>query len=202
MIISRTVLSLAVAMLLGSAATAQDNVKHPRGSKQPAKHGKVSVQSNTNTATVKVKNGVVYVNDSAVSKLANSESDEIIIYYTQADETAAPDNEQPKANTDRPRIGVLTANFYDEGAMVQDVMPYSPADRAGIRPGDVIIRINGYSIDNPDQLMDVLSRFSPGEEVSVSFVRNRTVISAQVKLEERQRYHEPEMDRYPRRWRK
>ena len=53
-------------------------------------------------------------------------------------------------------IGVLTGLFMvryekiidDNGAVIGHIMPDSPAARAGIQPGDKIVRLNGK--DNPD----------------------------------------------------
>ena len=46
----------------------------------------------------------------------------------------------------------------DDGALVLKVSPGTPADRAGLRPGDVVLEANGVDIDSVDDLREVLVR--------------------------------------------
>ena len=55
----------------------------------------------------------------------------------------------------------------DEGALVQDVVPGGPSDRAGIIPGDVIVRISGQDIGSSEDISDVLAELEPGQVVEV-----------------------------------
>jgi len=57
------------------------------------------------------------------------------------------------------------------GAMVTSIKPGSPADRAGLQIGDVIVRINGTIIENPNTLQKVLSDKKAGSKVQVNIVR-------------------------------
>jgi serine protease Do/serine protease DegQ len=57
------------------------------------------------------------------------------------------------------------------GALVDMVQQDSPAERAGIRHGDVIVRINGIEIDSAPQLRLVVSQMLPGSEVDVHVLR-------------------------------
>ncbi len=43
---------------------------------------------------------------------------------------------------------------------------------AGIKPGDVIIAINGTPTHNTSQLMEQLNRFRPGEQISITYIRD------------------------------
>lgn len=58
-----------------------------------------------------------------------------------------------------------------DGVLVNRVVSGSPADRAGIRKGDVITAVNGRSIDSPDELADVIRSQSAGSNASVRIVR-------------------------------
>ena len=57
------------------------------------------------------------------------------------------------------------------GAMVTAIKSGSPADRAGIQIGDVIVRINGTIIESPNTLQKVLSDKKAGSKVQVNIVR-------------------------------
>jgi serine protease Do len=58
------------------------------------------------------------------------------------------------------------------GALVGDVVPETPAAKAGIKAGDVIVAINGKNITDANNLKLTVSQFAPGTTVSVKFVRN------------------------------
>lgn len=76
----------------------------------------------------------------------------------------------------RPIIGALIDNRYDgEGVRVvrqEDVdagefpvTPGGPADKAGIRAGDIIVAINGRPVTQEDELLVTIRALAPGDEV-------------------------------------
>ncbi len=73
------------------------------------------------------------------------------------------------------------------GAIVEDVTPGSPAARAGLRPYDVIIAIDGRSIDSDQAMIRVVSRGVPGQPARVDYLRDGREVSAVMKLAERPR---------------
>jgi serine protease Do len=58
------------------------------------------------------------------------------------------------------------------GAVVTTVEPGSPADKAGLKPGDVILSYNGKPIDDPNQLPRLVAATKPGEKATVELWRN------------------------------
>jgi S1-C subfamily serine protease len=56
------------------------------------------------------------------------------------------------------------------GAVVQDVLQGSPAARAGLGSGDVITGLAGRKVGSPDDLTNVLLRYSPNAQVTVTWV--------------------------------
>lgn len=58
-----------------------------------------------------------------------------------------------------------------DGVLVNRVVSGSPADRAGIRKGDVITAVNGRSVESPDELADVIRSQSAGSTASVRVAR-------------------------------
>jgi serine protease Do len=60
----------------------------------------------------------------------------------------------------------------ESGALVADVQPNSPAERAGIQRGDVIVAFNGQKIQDMNELPRVVASTPPGTEVDVTLVRN------------------------------
>ncbi len=58
-----------------------------------------------------------------------------------------------------------------KGALVHQVQEGSPAERGGIRHGDIIIRIDDIKIESAPQLRLVISQMMPGREVQVVIIR-------------------------------
>ena len=68
------------------------------------------------------------------------------------------------------------------GALVGDVSPGSPADKAGIKSGDVITQLNGQPIDDASQLKLRVAESSPGSNVHFGVNRNGEVKTFDVTL--------------------
>jgi serine protease Do len=59
-----------------------------------------------------------------------------------------------------------------KGAFVEDVAEGSPADEAGIEPGDIVMELNGEKIDNANALKQRAAAAKPGAEVELLIWRN------------------------------
>ena len=59
------------------------------------------------------------------------------------------------------------------GAFVGSVRPGSPAEKAGLQQGDVITEINLRPVSNADDLAKALSGLSPGNRVTIAFLRGQ-----------------------------
>jgi predicted metalloprotease with PDZ domain len=59
-----------------------------------------------------------------------------------------------------------------EGAFVNDVVDESPADSAGIREEDIIVKFNGEPVEDASDLMDAVRKVKPGKTVSVELMRD------------------------------
>ena len=77
----------------------------------------------------------------------------------------------PPPEPDPIHLGVTVA--VDSGEILE-VVPDSPASRAGVTPGDVIASANGEEVRNGADLRDVVSRLGPGREVVLRIQRSGT----------------------------
>ncbi|HSK09009.1 MAG TPA: trypsin-like peptidase domain-containing protein [Vicinamibacterales bacterium] len=73
----------------------------------------------------------------------------------------------------------------DSGALVEDVAPLSPAERAGIRTYDMIVSIEERLIASNDDLIRTVSSYEPGAPVRLRLMRDGRPLDMAVKLAER-----------------
>ncbi len=59
-----------------------------------------------------------------------------------------------------------------EGALVQSVEKGKPADKAGLKYGDVVTRVDDMAVKNNRDLIDYVSSKAPGAKISISFIRD------------------------------
>jgi len=59
----------------------------------------------------------------------------------------------------------------EKGILVADVVKDSPADKAGIKPGDVIQKINGKEVTSPVELAEEVRKVEIGEKISLVLIR-------------------------------
>ncbi|WP_322797582.1 S1C family serine protease [Thermoflexus sp.] len=68
-------------------------------------------------------------------------------------------------------LGVVV-NHEADGARILRVLPDSPAEKAGLRPGDRITAIDGEPVDAAHPLPDAIRRRRPGDTVRLTVVRD------------------------------
>jgi serine protease Do len=70
------------------------------------------------------------------------------------------------------------------GALVTSVTPGDPADKAGIKPYDVIVAVDGEKINDPNDLKLKIADIEPGKKVNITVVREGKEQSFVVTVEE------------------
>jgi len=73
-----------------------------------------------------------------------------------------------------------------EGALVADVMEQGPADKAGIKRGDVITSFNGKKIKDNEALPRLVGSMEIGKKVKIGFVRDKKTMETEVVIGELQ----------------
>ncbi len=68
------------------------------------------------------------------------------------------------------------------GVYIDDVVSGGSAEKAGIQKGDIIISIQSKPVNGKSELMEAVSQMSPGDEISVSVLREGKQIDLQVKM--------------------
>ncbi len=76
-----------------------------------------------------------------------------------------------KVDSNRAMLGVVT-EADEKGAAVQSVTKGSAAEKAGLKKGDVITKIDSRKIDATDDVTDAVRAHKPGEKVSITYLRD------------------------------
>ncbi len=66
----------------------------------------------------------------------------------------------------------LGINTDIDGVYIMEVDPKGAAGQAGIRKGDVIVKINGVKVDADAELAELIARQKPGDNVKITYVRD------------------------------
>ncbi len=73
----------------------------------------------------------------------------------------------------------------DHGIVVNSVEPGSPAERAGLKMGDVIVSVDGKEIHTGDELVAIVADSEVGRKLKVDFLRDKKRMSAEVEVGDR-----------------
>ncbi|MCS7084047.1 MAG: trypsin-like peptidase domain-containing protein [Aquificaceae bacterium] len=71
-----------------------------------------------------------------------------------------------------------------EGVLIAQIAPGSPAERAGLKVGDVVIAVNGQKVSGVRDLQFLIMKTEPGRELILSIVRGKNQQSIKVKVGE------------------
>jgi len=72
-----------------------------------------------------------------------------------------------------------------DGALIAGVVRSSPADRAGVRPGDVLLSVNGKAVTDPQVMLDLIAELKPEEKAAFRLRRDRSILELQVRIAKR-----------------
>lgn len=74
---------------------------------------------------------------------------------------------------------------FKQGVLVQEVQPGGPADKAGLKPGDIIVNVDGRPIKDGDDLVNEIASRHPGASIRLGFLRNGKQQDADVTVGDR-----------------
>jgi len=115
--------------------------------------------------------------ESIVAQDASSQTDKTELPGQRAETS---DNEH--ADDDSPALGVLVGSCPGEGVCVTDTIWGSPAEQAGIQPGDYILAVNDQTVSTPKELKKVIGNLAKRDTVNVSVWRQGQTMNKEVTL--------------------
>src|ERR1041384_6868416 len=107
---------------------------------------------------------------------------------------AEPKKAEPKAP--RAWLGVQPEDLPDEprgearlpegeGLLVTEVMPGSPAEKAGLKKNDILTRIDGKAVKGEESLAKFMSTAKAGQEVTLTVLRKAKEQTIKVTISEK-----------------
>jgi serine protease Do len=84
-----------------------------------------------------------------------------------------------------PSIRAQLNNYVGPGVLINQVNPNTPAEKAGLNPGDVIQAVNGKTAADVRQVVDAIKAVKPGQSISLSVWSNGVRKFVSVQVEER-----------------
>ena len=144
--------------------------------------------------------GSRYSNSAAVENIGMcipiNEAKDVIAEALKADVNEAPvtdskeaeDNSEPSVRNDlkgKPRMGVTvqgvsnTNGMLPNGAYVISVDEGSPAEQAGVLPGDIIVELNGQVVSTVSDMTGLIAQMQEGDTLQVKVFRPKTVSNAE-----------------------
>jgi serine protease Do len=72
----------------------------------------------------------------------------------------------------RAMLGVTTEQA-DDGVEIQTITKESAAEKAGLKKGDIIKKIDDKKIESPDDLSETIQDHKPGEKVTITYLRDK-----------------------------
>ncbi|HLF22310.1 MAG TPA: PDZ domain-containing protein, partial [Burkholderiales bacterium] len=68
------------------------------------------------------------------------------------------------------------------GALISQVLDGSPADKAGVKPGDILVAVNGTGVKDSASVLNLIAGLRPGVQSTLSVIRDRGRSELQVMI--------------------
>lgn len=97
-----------------------------------------------------------------------------------------------KGSVSKPYLGisyrfiakdVAILNEVPQGAFIQEILEASPAQKAGIKEGDIITKINGVSVDSENKISEIIGKSKIGDKLDLTIWRDNKEIKVTAAIE-------------------
>ncbi|PSL49630.1 serine protease Do [Chitinophaga niastensis] len=94
-------------------------------------------------------------------------------------------------------LGVMTEKAAATGITVKSTAKGSPADKAGIKAGDIITKVDDEKMNEPAELFETIGKHQPGDKITVTYIRDKKEKKVVVTLDERKEENARSWKMYP-----
>lgn len=149
-------------------------------------------KGNGNTS-IEIRNGEVYVDGKKVTDGVGDKNKnvtikkKVIINGKELSDEETEKFSMPFSGfdmqSDKPMLGVSTKSAEtNDGAVVESIVPNSPASKIGLKAGDVITKVGDKLITSPKELVDAIGEYKAGDKLAITFERDAKMLTKDVTL--------------------
>jgi len=84
-----------------------------------------------------------------------------------------------------PQLAESFRLSHTQGSLIAGVLPDSPAKKAGLKPGDILLEINGNKIVNSSSMLNLIANLQPNDKAVLKIARNQREIEIEVVIGKR-----------------
>ncbi|MGC8749899.1 PDZ domain-containing protein [Hydrotalea sp.] len=86
--------------------------------------------------------------------------------------------------TNKAKLGVYTNKAENtKGVVIKEVSENSPADKAGLKQGDIILKVNNTDIETSEDLYKTIGKYNAGDTINITYLRDGKTSNTQAVLE-------------------
>lgn len=146
-------------------------------------------KNHENETVIELKNGNLYIDGKKISSADVKK--EIKIIKKNGGRNIFSDNDDIEIILDQPSqisekrasLGIRIQDA-EKGVEIVEIMPNSAAEKAGLKVGDIITKINGKNIKNAQELSETIAKMKPNDEVDIAINDHGKELTAKAKLGE------------------
>ena len=75
----------------------------------------------------------------------------------------------------------------DKGAIIAGVVRNGPADRAGVKPGDILLTVGGQPVASTNEMLNIIAQLTPGQKATMTLMRKNRESAVEVNVAKRPR---------------
>ncbi|MGV7208206.1 Do family serine endopeptidase [Oxalobacteraceae bacterium A2-2] len=84
-----------------------------------------------------------------------------------------------------PELAATFGLTRQSGAIIAGVVRNGPADKGGIRPGDILVAVDGKPVADTNQMMNLIAQLVPGEAATMTILRKNKEAKLELKVGKR-----------------
>src|SRR5687768_5994589 len=84
-----------------------------------------------------------------------------------------------------PELADSFKRINTNGALIAGVLKGGPADKAGVKPGDIIVAVEGNEVVDSSGMLNLIAALLPGQPATITVMRNQTEKSIKIQVGKR-----------------